>query len=139
MQGELNDHIFRKHSLRGGDGEILNELKLKKAGASHDTKGSNSDTNIWLRKFLDALDDESRELRDDLLWKWWSKDHLNMQNIRIEIIDILHFWISMARVAGMGADEVFNIYMQKNRVNYIRQKEDYCRANKDESDNLEIK
>jgi dimeric dUTPase (all-alpha-NTP-PPase superfamily) len=94
--------------------------------------------NEWLGKYLTALDDESRELREELLWKWWSKDHLDLQNIRVEIVDQLHFWISLALTAGMSASDVFDTYLQKNAINHARQEQGYSRANKNEGDNQSI-
>ena len=40
---------------------------------------------------MKAMKEELCELDDELLWKWWSKDKIDMQNIRVELIDILHF------------------------------------------------
>jgi len=61
-----------------------------------------------------------------------------MQNIRVEIVDQLHFWISLALTAGMDAEKVFDIYCQKNKVNIDRQNNDYSKKNKNEADNLSI-
>jgi len=137
MQELLNDAIFAKHNLTDNAGEILTCEKLRMV-ASRDSVGVNDETNIWLKNFLDALNDESRELREELLWKWWSKDHLDMQNIRVEIIDQLHFWICLAITSGMDAKDVLDIYLQKNKVNLERLENGYCKANKSEEDNRRI-
>ncbi len=138
LQEMLNDHIFQKKNLTGNDGEVLKMDKLIKMGKSEDPKGPNTETNEWLSKYLEAMNDESRELKEELLWKWWSKDSLDMQNIRVEIVDQLHFWVSMAMVSGMDADKVFDIYFQKNKVNIERQNKEYSKENKDEADNKHI-
>ncbi len=138
LQSELNDRIFVKKDLRDREGKTLTMATLT-AEAQGDALGPNSLVNEWLGKYLQALDDESRELRDELLWKWWSKDHLNMQNIRVEIIDQLHFWISLALTSGLDAEKVFGIYMQKNAINHQRQEKDYSKANKNEADNQSVK
>src|SRR6185436_7737833 len=101
--------------------------------------GPNTLVNDWLGKYLTALDDESRELREELLWKWWSKDFLDMQNIRVEIVDQLHFWMSLAMTAGMDAESVFGVYMQKNAINFQRQETGYSKASKTEEDNRGVK
>lgn len=141
LQSELNDRIFAKKDLRDREGKTLNMATLMSAARGADTTplGPNTEVNEWLGKYLTALDDESRELREELLWKWWSKDTLDMQNIRVEIIDQLHFWISLAMTAGLDANAVFDIYMQKNAVNHKRQEQDYSRANKNEAENQAIK
>jgi dimeric dUTPase (all-alpha-NTP-PPase superfamily) len=138
MQAKLNDFVFQKKGITGIDGSILSSDQLIQEGKSEEAIGPNTNTNKWLLNFLTAMDDESRELRDELLWKWWSKDTLNMQNIRVEIIDQLHFWISLAMVAGMDADKVYDIYVKKNEVNIKRQENDYSKASKTEDDNKNI-
>lgn len=138
MQTILNDYVFQKKDIRGRDGKILTMGALIEQGAAGTPLGPNTEVNQWLGNYLTALDDESRELRDELLWKWWSKDHLDMQNIRVEIVDQLHFWISLAMTAGMDAQKVYEIYLQKNKVNIERQNADYSKATKSESDNKAI-
>jgi dimeric dUTPase (all-alpha-NTP-PPase superfamily) len=137
MQTELNDRIFAKKDIRDRDGKTLTMASLM-AEAQRSDLGPNTKVNEWLGKYLQALDDESRELKEELLWKWWSKDHLDMQNIRVEIIDQLHFWMSLALTAGMDAESVFGIYMQKNAVNHARQDNDYSKATKNEADNKSV-
>lgn len=139
LQAELNDRIFAKKDIRDREGRTLTMATLRAEARGDAPLGPNSDVNAWLGKYLTALEDESRELREELLWKWWSKDHLDMQNIRVEIIDQLHFWISLALTAGLTAEDVFEVYMQKNAVNHARQENDYSRASKTEDDNRGIR
>ena len=138
LQTELNDRIFSKKDIRDREGKTLTMSVLMAEAGSTQPLGPNTLVNEWLGKYLAALDDESRELREELLWKWWSKDHLDMQNIRVEIVDQLHFWISLALTAGMSAGDVFNVYMQKNAINHARQEQGYSRAGKNEDDNKSI-
>lgn len=137
MQSDLNDRIFAKKDIRDSAGNPLTMAFLNAEG-KYINNGPNTEVNEWLVKFQQALDDESRELKEELLWKWWSKDFLDMQNIRIEIIDQLHFWLSLALTAGMSAEDVYRIYMQKNEVNLNRQASDYSKENKNEADNKGI-
>ena len=137
LQLELNDRIFAKKDIRDNEGKVLTMAALM-AEAQKSGLGPNTKVNEWLGKYLQALDDESRELKEELLCKWWSKDHLDMQNIRVEIIDQLHFWMSLAMTAGLDAEGVFRIYMQKNAVNHARQENDYSKANKSEAENKAI-
>jgi dimeric dUTPase (all-alpha-NTP-PPase superfamily) len=135
----LNDYVFQKQSLRSVDGSPLTMDSLINSGKADEGIGPNTDTNQWLRNYLKALQDEGRELDDELLWKWWSKDTLDMQNIRVEIVDQLHFWLSLAMVAGMDADKVHDLYMQKNKVNIERQNSGYNKTSKTEDDNKNIR
>lgn len=138
MQKKLNDRVFDKQQLKDEQGQIIQMQNLLNEGKNESPKGPNTLTNRWLSNYLTAMEDESRELRDELLWKWWSKDHLDMQNIRVEIVDQLHFWISLAMTAGMEAEDVFRIYEQKNQVNLNRQDQGYNKSSKTEDDNKQI-
>ena len=53
------------------------------------------------------------------------KDDDDWGNIKIELVDMLHFWVSMCTVAGLDADEVINLYLKKNELNHKRQNEGY--------------
>ena len=138
MQTKLNDYVFQKKDIRDNDGSVMTMARLMEQASGQDGLGPNTEVNKWLGNYLTALDDESRELREELLWKWWSKDHLNMQNIRVEIVDQLHFWISLAMSSGMDAQKVYDVYVQKNQVNIDRQNSDYSKASKTEDDNKKI-
>jgi dimeric dUTPase (all-alpha-NTP-PPase superfamily) len=49
-----------------------------------------------------AIIDEVREIREHLGWKWWKKDYqcgiteANRKQVQLEVIDILHFVLSLA-------------------------------------------
>lgn len=91
----------------------------------------------WILNYCRALSQETSELIDSVPWKWWAKyQNYDRQNARVEIVDMFHFLISLAQVVGMSADDVVDIYMQKNKVNFERQESGY--SEKDESDNLHI-
>jgi len=132
-QAELNNLGFKKQGI-----PVTMET-LYVEGSSEEDKGPNSLTNEWLNRFTTAQKDEVRELDEELLWKWWSKDKLDMQNIRVEIVDQMHFLISLAITAGMDADSFSNLYEQKVAVNVQRQLSGYSKENKNEDDNKELK
>jgi len=52
------------------------------------------------------------------------------------VVDLFHFLISLARVLGMSADDVFNAYLNKNEVNFRRQQTGY--QEKDHTDSKHI-
>ena len=86
------------------------------------------DPEIKRQRFLQfelALRQESAEAIDSLNWKWWKKDDDDWGNIKIELVDMLHFWVSMCTIAGLDADEVINLYLKKNQLNHKRQNEGY--------------
>jgi len=79
----------------------------------------------WFLNFELALKQESAEAIDSLNWKWWKKDEEDWDNIKIELVDMLHFWVSMCTVAGLSAEEVVDLYFKKNKLNADRQKQGY--------------
>jgi len=79
----------------------------------------------WFLNFELALRQESAEAIDSLNWKWWKKDEEDWDNIKVELVDMLHFWVSMCTIAGMDAKEVGELYAKKNKLNFKRQDEGY--------------
>lgn len=76
----------------------------------------------WIQKDVLAILSELGELLDEVNFKWWKNPkELDMPAIREEMVDILHFFISMCTRAGMDAEELFRIYMDKNEENFKRQ------------------
>ena len=76
----------------------------------------------WIQKDVLAITSELGELLGEVNFKWWkNKKELDQAAIKEELIDILHFYISMCYRAGMDADELFEIYRSKNQENYDRQ------------------
>jgi dimeric dUTPase (all-alpha-NTP-PPase superfamily) len=79
----------------------------------------------WFLNFELALRQESAEAIDSLNWKWWKKGEEDWDNIKVELVDMLHFWVSMCTIAGMDAKEVFELYAKKNKLNHVRQEQGY--------------
>ena len=91
----------------------------------------------WILNYTRALQQETAELIDSVPWKWWAKyQKFDEQNARVEVVDLLHFLVSMAQVLGMSADDVFQAYVKKNEVNLRRQDTGY--ATKDHGDSAHI-
>lgn len=138
IQEQLNDHTFARNNLRTTGGELLTIAAVREALEAQQL-GPNDLPNLWLRNYLRALQEEARELERDLLWKWWSKDVIAVQNIRVELVDLLHFLVSLAQCAGLSAEDFYRLYLKKNQVNFQRQEQNYSQATKDESDNRDIR
>lgn len=76
----------------------------------------------WIQKKVLATISELAELLDEVNFKWWKNPKKeDPKLIKEELIDILHFFISMCISAGMTAEEMFDIYMDKNKENFNRQ------------------
>ena len=138
MQLELNDYVFKKNNLKDKSGNDLNMQSII-VSAEKEEIMVNDLPNEWLVNYSKAIKEELLELDDELLWKWWSKDKIDMQNIRVELIDILHFLVSAMMCAGLSAEKVFDIYRQKHAINIKRQDTEYNKKIKIEDDNKEIK
>jgi len=114
MQGKLNERIGVRPS------EMDDEEKQK-----------------WVLNYTRALSQELSELIDSMPWKWWAKyQSFDEQNARVEVVDMLHFLVSIAQCLGMSAEDMYDIYLQKNKVNFERQDSGYTK--KDEADNKHI-
>lgn len=137
MQEQLNNKTFAKCGFKDPEGLPLTIARIQE-DVKNEKIGPNDLPNTWLLKYLTADDAESKELREALLWKFWSKDKIDLQNIRVEIIDKLHFLISLAQAAGLTAGEFHRLYMAKHEVNNKRQDTGYSQATKTEEDNKTV-
>ncbi|MCH7813709.1 MAG: dUTP diphosphatase [Planctomycetes bacterium] len=100
----------------------------------------------WLNDYIAAASNELEELRDCTYWKHWCAEAKqgrrfelhDLQNARVEVIDLLFFWVSMAQCVGLSAKDVHQLYLKKLRVNHRRQDTGYSMSDKDEQDNRGI-
>ncbi len=91
----------------------------------------------WILNYCRAMGQELAELTDSVPWKWWAKyQKYDDQNARVEVVDLLHFLISMAQVLGMSADDVFAAYLKKNEVNFRRQDSGYVAKDPTDSNHI---
>lgn len=76
----------------------------------------------WVQKEILALLSELGELLAEVNFKWWkNKKEVNWDNVKEEIVDVLHFFTGMCLKIGMNADELTRIYIKKNEENFNRQ------------------
>lgn len=79
-----------------------------------------------------ALADEVHEALGEVGWKpWASSRHLNRDAFVGELIDALHFLLSLFLLAEAGGEEIMAKYDAKNRVNHERQIKGYTGLEKD--------
>ena len=91
----------------------------------------------WVLNYCRAMTQEIAELTDSVPWKWWAKyQKFDKQNARVEVVDLLHFLISLAQVLEMTPDDIYAAYAKKHKVNLARQDSGY--AVKDEHDSRHI-
>lgn len=76
----------------------------------------------WIQKETLAMISELAELLNEVNFKWWkNKKETNYDNIKEELVDILHFFTGMCLKAGLTSRELFEIYIKKNEENFKRQ------------------
>ena len=98
MQKSLNDEIVELRNLHGI-----------------------SDTE-WIQKNVLAMLSELGELLAEVNFKWWKNEKpVDQAAVQEELVDVLHFFISMCLRAGMDADTLFEGYIAKNKENFDRQ------------------
>ena len=121
----------------------------KRTGFDPDALRENFDAKtagLWINNYLAAMSSEIEELRDCTYWKHWCAEAKagrrfelhDLQNARVEVIDMLFFWISLAQCLGLDADDVLRLYQQKLKVNHSRQTDGYAMQSKTEDDNRTI-
>lgn len=112
--------------------EALNErigVRLKGISQEEQTK--------WVLNYTRAMQQEMAELIDSVPWKWWAKyQKFDEQNARVEVVDLFHFLVSLAQTLGMTADDVFDAYVKKNKVNHERQESGYTVKNEADSKHI---
>lgn len=77
---------------------------------------------VWIQKNILAVISELSEVLDEVNFKWWKNPKaIDSQSLKEELVDVLHFFVSMCLHAGMTADELYQIYLEKNKENIKRQ------------------
>ena len=88
----------------------------------------------WILNYTRAMQQELAELVDSVPWKWWAKyQEFDEQNAKVEVVDLFHFLISLAQTLDMSADDVYQAYLKKNKVNHNRQDSGYSEKNEEDS------
>jgi len=85
------------------------------------------------------MSSEMEELRDHTYWKHWCSEAQNGERYKVkdieaarkEVIDLLHFWISLAQILGMTPEMVCGMYSAKLAKNIKRQDDGYSIEVKD--------
>ena len=79
-------------------------------------------TDKWIQMQTLAMLSELAELIDEVNFKWWKNPKpVDGDRVKEELVDILHFFVSMCLTSGMSAQELFGRYIEKNQENFDRQ------------------
>lgn len=126
----LNDHLPRMFELQrqfnlrlGLDTDDIT-AEIANGNASDRIHGE-ALRDMWLGRMHLALSQELAEFRDSVPWKWWKAQEADLQNAKVEVVDMMHFLISMAQLLGMTPEDFLRVYEQKMAVNNARQNKGY--------------
>ena len=89
-----------------------------------------------IKNYLDALAGECAEMQNCLSWKHWYREAKegrqyelqDLQNARVEAVDMLFFWISLCQLLGLSPQDVYRLYAAKLGINHRRQDENRTQA-----------
>ena len=66
-------------------------------------------TEEWMQKEVLAMLSELSEVLDEVNFKWWKNEKpVNTDNVRDEIVDIVHFVVSMALRSASESTSLFS-------------------------------
>ena len=117
--------------------EIMMEMQKKfqeKVGFNFDEMNE-KEISAYIKEMMLWTNDEMSEALHELKYaKGWSKKynswsdeetHQKNENFKDEIVDAFHFFMNIMIPAGMNADELFDRYLKKNKINIERQETGY--------------
>jgi dimeric dUTPase (all-alpha-NTP-PPase superfamily) len=80
----------------------------------------------YIKDHIFAAIVELTEILNETPWKPWKKQQeLNSQRYKEEIADLLHFVINLCIVARIEPEQLYDLYMDKNKVNIERKQRGY--------------
>jgi hypothetical protein len=143
LQAELNARAgFDTRALGAALAEAERKGSLPAAG------GIRLEVGKALKSYVDALAAECHELQECLAWKHWYREAhegrqyelQDVQNARVEAIDMLFFWISICQLLGLSPPEVYRLYAAKLAINHRRQDQQRSQAEhaRHEQENREV-
>lgn len=104
------EHIFEMQKAL--DTEIIKKRSLSGYSSSE-----------WIQKDVLAIVSELGELLDEVNFKWWKNaKEIHTPSLHEELVDVLHFFVSMCLHAGLTPEEMYRIYLDKNEENFNRQR-----------------
>ena len=119
MEEDKLEHIFALQKKFGSKFTDFDFFAAKRSG----------NTQRAILKFIDHTIEELIELRREMpVRKEWSAKQYgsaDWDKALDEYVDVMHFFVSIALIAGWDADTVYEAYLKKNNVNHERQKEGY--------------
>lgn len=83
------------------------------------------DNNYFNLMFIGCIT-ELNECIECTKWKPWKKSSINnIPELQKEVIDLWHFVINLTLASGLNANDLFNMYIEKNKINIDKQVKGY--------------
>ena len=89
--------------------KIINMLELQDAMNSRVNPDWRNAGNEWYR----AIWMESSEMLEHFGWKWWKKQEPDCMQVKLEVVDIVHFALSIRLESGFALDETAEAIAQE--------------------------
>ena len=115
------------------DGDKLEEMlslqsRLQSLYGAHPDDMDAIDRQRLIGNMTLAATDELHEFLNRTPWKPWKVYRSSdfdptpdeLKEIKMELVDVLHFWMVLCLAFNMSADEIFGFYMAKNKENIDR-------------------
>lgn len=102
--------------------DVIFELQKKLDTDIQERRSLDFPMEQWIQKDVLAMISELAELLDEVNFKWWKNEKpINEEALHGELVDILHFFVSMCIRAGLDSDKLYEGYIAKNKENFDRQ------------------
>lgn len=105
--------------------DFLEEMYAMQAGLDARIvaeRGVEKTLDEWVLAITVAMESEIDEVRGEINWKHWKNPkEVNVDALQGEVIDLVHFVLSLCRIVGMTPADIHRRYMEKNAENHARQ------------------
>ncbi|MBQ1892875.1 MAG: dUTPase [Clostridia bacterium] len=102
--------------------DVIFELQKKLDTDIQERRSLDFPMEQWIQKDVLAMISELAELLDEVNFKWWKNEKpIDEEALHGELVDILHFFVSMCIRAGLDSDKLYEGYIAKNKENFDRQ------------------
>ncbi len=83
------------------------------------------DASTWLEKEILAMVAEMGEILGESNFRWWKRPREmgpgEREKLLEELVDLLHFFVSLCLKLGFGPEDLHRAYVRKNEENFRRQ------------------
>jgi len=88
---------------------------------------SDTKNQMYLKDLFYRIVTELVEASECLKNKPWKMSEVptDVDHLKEELVDALHFYVELCINVGIDSEELFNLYMKKNKVNQWRQETNY--------------